>query len=220
MSNELRIIERNHQAVVGSRTIAEKFGKEHKKVMRAIDNLTGQNWRVKSMFSTSHYTLRGKTYPEYLMNRDGFSLLVMGFTGASALEWKLMYIDAFNKMERLLLEKQTADWQQTRLQSKQVRLQETDAIKALIGYAREQGSQNADKLYVVYSKLVKQLAGYSERDASDVDTLMEILTFERLLFGIITSEMLVNTHYKEIYQRAKAQLMDIRRLWAMPRLIA
>lgn len=40
----------------------------------------------------------GRPQRAYLMNRDGFSLLVMGFTGKSALEWKLKYIEAFNRM--------------------------------------------------------------------------------------------------------------------------
>jgi len=218
--NELMIIEHNKQAVVGSRVIAEKFDKAHKVVIRAVENLMAQNCAVKPMFVLHKYTVRGKKYPEYLMNRDGFSLLVMGFTGAEALSWKIKYIDAFNQMERFILQKQTADWQQTRLQAKEVRLQETDAIKTLVDYARAQGSQNADRLYMVYSKLVKQLAGHSDRDMADVDTLLEILALERLLSGIITSEMIAQTYYKEIYKKAKAQLMDIKRLWAMPRISA
>ena len=48
----------------------------------------------------------GQKYLQYLMNRDGFSLLVMGFTGKKALEWKLKYIEAFNTMEKLLKEQQ------------------------------------------------------------------------------------------------------------------
>lgn len=52
------------------------------------------------MFTESTYiSSRGRKEIEYLMNRDGFSLLVMGFTSSKALEWKLKYIDAFNKME-------------------------------------------------------------------------------------------------------------------------
>ena len=43
-----------------------------------------------------------KSYPEYLMNRDGFTLLAMGFTGKEALQWKLKYIAAFNEMEQAL----------------------------------------------------------------------------------------------------------------------
>lgn len=48
---------------------------------------------------TTYISTRGREENEYLMDRDGFSLLVMGFTGKKALEWKLKYIDAFNKME-------------------------------------------------------------------------------------------------------------------------
>lgn len=55
------------------------------------------------MFVESTYqNSRGKTYKCYLMNRDGFSLLAMGFTGKEALQWKLKYIEAFNKMEETL----------------------------------------------------------------------------------------------------------------------
>lgn len=67
------------------------------------------------MFQKSLYeNSRGKQYPMYLMNRDGFSLLVMGFTGKKALEWKLEYIKAFNKMESIIREKSTQTWEETR----------------------------------------------------------------------------------------------------------
>lgn len=45
----------------------------------------------------------------YLMTRDGFSLLVMGFTGQKALEWKLRYIEAFNEMENSLIKIKNMD---------------------------------------------------------------------------------------------------------------
>ena len=62
-----------------------------------------ENSTVKNMFiETTYVSSRGREENEYLMDRDGFSLLVMGFTGRKALEWKLKYIDAFNKMEERL----------------------------------------------------------------------------------------------------------------------
>lgn len=51
---------------------------------------------------------KGETRNEYLLTRDGFSLVVMGFTGTKALEWKLKYIDAFNKMESAIKEQNKA----------------------------------------------------------------------------------------------------------------
>ena len=96
----------NDQAVADSRSVAEHFGKRHDHVMRDIETIIGSvpNFGETPMFFKTTYVheQNGQTYPMYLMNRDGFSLLVMGFTGTKALEWKLKYIDAFNAMEEAL----------------------------------------------------------------------------------------------------------------------
>ena len=100
----------NHdQPVVSSLQVAKSFGKRHDHVLRDIQGLIGgvdgsQSPKLGSelFYLTEYTTDRGRTYPMYLMNRDGFSLLVMGFTGPEALEWKLKYIQAFNAMEQKL----------------------------------------------------------------------------------------------------------------------
>ena len=93
----------NGEPVASSRQIAESFGKEHKDTLECIRQiLAAENSATKSMFYETTFENRGKQYPMYLMNRDGFSLLVMGFTGKAALEWKLKYIQAFNEMEKKL----------------------------------------------------------------------------------------------------------------------
>ena len=91
----------NNQAVVSSRQVAESFGKMHKHVLDSIGEIIkAENSALTSMFFESSYKAgTGKSYPEYLMNRDGFTLLAMGFTGPKALQWKLKYIQAFNEME-------------------------------------------------------------------------------------------------------------------------
>lgn len=90
--------------IVNSREIASNFNKEHRNVLRDIDNLKSDSSKLSSDFFMEHeYTnKRGKTYKEYLLTRDGFSLLAMGFTGKEALEWKIKYIEAFNKMEKAI----------------------------------------------------------------------------------------------------------------------
>lgn len=96
----------NGEPVASSRQIAESFGKEHKHVLDAIKSIKAENSAVTSMFFESTYTAgTGKAYPMYLMNRDGFTLLAMGFTGKAALEWKLKYIAAFNAMEKQLAQR-------------------------------------------------------------------------------------------------------------------
>ena len=101
--SDITLFNQNGRILASSRDVAEKFGKAHKDVLDSIRNLTAENSAVKNMFVSSTYkNSRGRNYNEFLMDRDGFSLLVMGFTGKKALEWKLKYIDAFNKMEEIL----------------------------------------------------------------------------------------------------------------------
>ena len=93
----------NNQAVVSSRSIAEHFEKQHKHVLESIENIKAENSALTSMFyETTYKAGTGKRYKMYLMNRDGFTLLAMGFTGKKALDWKVKYIEAFNKMEKQL----------------------------------------------------------------------------------------------------------------------
>jgi len=90
-------------ATVSSRVIAEHFEKQHKHIIRDIDEIktSVQNWA--NLFTESTYPdSYGREQKEYLLTRDGFSLLAMGFTGKEALTWKLKFIEAFNKMEAAL----------------------------------------------------------------------------------------------------------------------
>lgn len=101
--NELVEI-RENQVVVTSRQVAERFGKNHRDVLESIASITKAENSALVFFHRSTYRVPGnfKKYPEYIMNKDGFSLLAMGFTGRKALQWKLKYIEAFNKMEEAL----------------------------------------------------------------------------------------------------------------------
>ena len=103
--SEIILKEENGQVLASSREVAEKFGKRHDSVLRDIDNLIKSDSTIlwSEMFKETTYTnSRGKDYRCFDMNRDGFSLLCMGFTGKEALEWKLKYINAFNQMEEKL----------------------------------------------------------------------------------------------------------------------
>lgn len=97
------VIVKNNQAVVSSRQVAEKFGKEHKHVLESIREIIKAEISALTFYQEATYKAgTGKSYPEYLMNRDGFTLLAMGFTGKDALQWKMKYIAAFNEMEAQL----------------------------------------------------------------------------------------------------------------------
>lgn len=97
------VIMKSQKALTTSLKVAEVFSKNHRDVMRSIKNLTAQNCAVGKMFVESTYVnQQGHEQPMYYMNRDGFTLLAMGFTGRDAMKFKLEYIEAFNRMDELI----------------------------------------------------------------------------------------------------------------------
>ena len=212
--NELVYL-KNEQALTDSLMVAEMFGKEHRNVIRAIETLLegiAKNEQTPPLFIKTWYKhpQNGERYPKYLMNRDGFSLLVMGFTGKKALEWKLKYITAFNQMEKILTEKQTNVWIETRQQGKLIRKGETDVIQKLVEYAREQGSGHADMLYMTYTKLANKMAGITTRDSATNSQLNELSTMERIIAKVVLEEMAKGIHYKQIYKDCKKRMETVK----------
>ena len=99
----------NDQVITTSLLVAETFEKEHRNVLKAIRKLmSATNVAVAQMFDeTTYVNEQGKEQPMFFMNRDGFTLLAMGFSGEKALKFKVDYINAFNKMEAELKSQQT-----------------------------------------------------------------------------------------------------------------
>ena len=103
-NNELVFKGENSQALTNSLLVAEKFGKTHDNVLKAIRNIIGgcviKNNETPMFVEATYFNQQNRQdYPMFVMNRDGFTLLAMGFTGKKALQFKLDYIAAFNAME-------------------------------------------------------------------------------------------------------------------------
>lgn len=101
--DELGVFADNHdKARVDSLFVAEFFEKEHKNVLRDIEKLIDPHSGLSSEFGQlnfepSYYrNMQNKKQPCYLMTRDGFTMLVMGYTGAKAMKFKELYIKRFN----------------------------------------------------------------------------------------------------------------------------
>lgn len=95
--------------------VAETFGKNHKDVLKAIDNLECSKEFHKRNFAPMVYTAEigsgaKREFPAYTLTRDGFSYLAMGFTGAKAAVWKEKFLEAFNAMEQELLNSRFAEY--------------------------------------------------------------------------------------------------------------
>lgn len=97
------VIIKDNKAVTDSLTVAEVFGKEHKRVLQDIRELgCSDNFRQHNFVPSTYVNSQNKTMPMNYMNRKGFTFLVMGYTGAKADEFKEAYIEQFEEMEEAL----------------------------------------------------------------------------------------------------------------------
>lgn len=142
------------EVLTSSRSVAERFNKRHGDVIRAIENYKNMSLadaklsRLNEMFIESTYIdAQGKPRPEYLMNRDGFSFLVMSFTGAEAMAWKLKYIEAFNKLEEGLIKER---YKTQYLSS----IKNVKEIVGILNRARKQGEKELEVTIKIFKDYI------------------------------------------------------------------
>lgn len=182
-----------------SRQVAEKFEKEHKNVVRDIEKLSreiGSNLSLSYFILSDYKDSMNRNQTEYLLTRDGFSLLAMGFTGEKVLKWKLEYIRAFNEMEAELkrLYNERKQWEIEREKGKLIRHVLTDTIKMKIT-----DSPHKRFMYPNYTKLIyKTLFGKPFKELQEEfgvkpkESLRDYLTAEQLK-DVENMEMLVSS---------------------------
>lgn len=89
----------NDEVFATSLQIAEVFEKNHPEILRLIRSLPVDDFMAQNFKESSYLNKQNRKQPCYNLTRDGFSLLVMGFTGEKAYKWKVEFIKAFNMME-------------------------------------------------------------------------------------------------------------------------
>ena len=223
--NELTI--KNIKETITSRELLELINKfrekegndtelSHNTLLRNIREEIGLKFIVQSSYINS----QNKKQPMYILDlKQALRILTKEsrFVRGKVFE----YIEKLEKqniqLKMMLLNRQNSEWLLTRQEGKLTRRRETDRIAELIPYAESQGSKNADKLYVVYSKLVNKLAGIKGgmRESVNVETLLHIKKLEDLFSEIIAERMKGKVFYKEIYSECKelgSQLMQFMKL--------
>ncbi len=197
----VEITQRNNEEVLtaSSRQVADKFEKEHRHVLESIDKMKEQlsTAEFSALFMEGKYVAsNGKKNKEYLMTRDGFSLLVMGFTGEKVLRWKLDYIKAFNEMEKELkrLYSERQKWEIERQKGILVRHILTDTIKMKVT-----DSPHKKFMYPNYTKLIyKTIFGKTMKELQEQygvkgkESIREYVTADELK-QIESMEMLVSS---------------------------
>lgn len=178
--NDIILSTQNGEPVASSRDVAKRFGKEHKHVLAAIRQLLVAENSATKFFHETAFEYRGQKFPEYLMNRDGFSLLAMGFTGKEAVQWKLKYIEAFNQMEQQLAaqHKEQRAVQDANIQNAIDQViaarKELDKQTAFLAECRK-GREDSKAQYMQVKALCGQVKAIHSKDCNTVRTMEEVV---------------------------------------------
>ena len=193
---------------------------EHKDLLKAIRNEFRKQIVEGKISPTSYKDNWNRNQPKFDLTLKQ-SLRLLTKESIEVREKVFDYIEKLEKQNQMLRQalwnRQNNEWLLTRKQGKITRRKETDAIAVLIPYAKSQGSNNADRLYIVYSRLVNRLAGVEDgtRETVDVETLLHIKKLEDLFSKVIFESMEKQLFYKDIYGKCKAlgyQLMQFMKL--------
>lgn len=207
--NELLVLQKRNKIVTTSRNISEIFNKNHKHVIEKIEKLDCSKKFWESNFRPSKYKdSRGKFQNEYIITKDGFSFLVMGFTGKKSADFKEAYIQKFNDMEEFIKHKQSEEYIEARKDSKLLQKSTMDVVKTFVDYAKASGSNNADKYYIIFNKLINNILGVGHSNLDNLDS-KQLLMRSKIL-DYIAKNLLTNIdnkeYYKNIYKSCKYKL--------------
>jgi Rha family phage regulatory protein len=214
--NELVIIQKQN-VVTDSLTVADKFGKRHDDVLKKIVNIIRDDEKGLLNFAESSYiNSQNKEQKKYIMDRKSFSVLCMSFTGKKALSWKIRFYDAFEAMEKALLQqvtqKNSVAWLAQRAAGKITRREETDTIKQFVDYATEQGSKSANRYYCNITKMQNKALFILEQKFPNLRTLLDlnqlatINVADSIVSKALAEGMTSNLNYKDIYKLAKKRV--------------
>lgn len=205
---------KNDDCFTDSKIIAEGTGNKHRSIQRLIETHKESLERfgkVRFEITPSGKTNQNKNV--YQLNEQQATFLITLLRNNDVvIEFKVRLVQEFFKMREFIRQRQTPEWLETRKQGKLTRKSETDTIKALVEYAKEQGSKNADLLYTVYTKLANKTAGIDGRDRANVMQLNNLNLIEHIILNVIKDGMAKDKHYKDIYQDSKLALQDFLRV--------
>lgn len=208
---DLPVFEYRGRPVADSRDVAAMIGRPHWQILRTIStfckHLNDNKIVVADYFSEHTYIdEKGESRPCYYLTEMGCDMVANKQTGEAGTIFTARYVKAFHQMRALLLERSSPIWQDTRSLGKEIRRIETDAIKEFVGYAKAQGSENAERYYTNLSRLADRTAGIEERDKAQVVQLTSLLLVEKVIAREIAQGIAAGTHYKALYRAIKDKL--------------
>lgn len=203
---------KGNEVFTNSKVIAEGTGNQHKNVREIIqkyEKVFEETPRLGKVTFKTETSKNGQKEKVYYLNEGQATFLMAllrndGVDGV-VVKFKALLASEFIGMRDFIRERQTKYWNDTRIDNKENRLKETDVIKLLVEYAKEQGSTHSDKLYMTYTRLAKTFVG-GKRDNISISDLNNLTLIESIILQTIRKDMSMGMHYKDIYKDCKERI--------------
>jgi phage regulator Rha-like protein len=198
---------KGNDVFTNSKVIADGTNNQHESVVAIIRKYEKDILDFGNIdFSDLKSGKRGQPERVYYLNEEQATFVITLLRNSKiVVKFKKELVRQFYAMRRFILEKQSKLWGETRIANKENRLKETDVIKLLVDYAKEQGSTHSDKLYVTYTKLAKSVIG-GNRENITVSDLNNLTLVESIILQTIRIDMSMGMHYKDIYRDCKNRI--------------
>lgn len=198
---------KGNDVFTNSKVIADGTNNQHESVVAIIRKYEKDILDFGNIdFSDLKSGKRGQPERVYYLNEEQATFVITLLRNSKiVVKFKKELVRQFYAMRRFILEKQSKLWGETRIANKENRLKETDVIKLLVDYAKEQESTHSDKLYVTYTKLAKSVIG-GNRDNITVSDLNNLTLVESIILQTIRIDMSMGMHYKDIYRDCKNRI--------------
>jgi phage regulator Rha-like protein len=218
ITNSLIIHGGNNQICVDSRDIAKEFGRQHKNVLQTLDDLLAEGIISRLESKPCFYVKLGRKHRCFELNKAGFLKAMPFIGGRKSKEGQRLFVDEFLRIETALerqsKERETLAYQVARLSGKDSRGILTDAIQAFVAYAKELGSQNAERYFSNITTAVYKSMLVIEPQATEIRELLTAIqlstlgTFELIAAQVLTVGMEKQQPYKDIFLSVKNTLAD------------
>ncbi len=188
--------------------------RRHEKSIKKFGVIMFETWKPKKG------SQGGRPETFYFLNEEQFTFFIMLMANnEKVVEFKCEINIQFHQMRKWILDqktqKQNQEYIETRGKSKLGRRQETDIIKIFIEYAKNQGSQSADKYYMIFSKMenaaffILQEKYKNVREILNINQLSKIIIADMIVKQAIIEGMDKGMLYKDIFQLAKQRVVDL-----------
>lgn len=214
MENELvKII--GEDVFTDSLVIAEGTGIAHRKIKDAIRKYYTKIEYFGLLVLYQAESTGGRPEEYFQLNEQQATFLITLLKNIDVVvNFKVELVRQFYAMRQYILEHNSSHWQQTRLESKKTRKLETAEIKELVKYAKDQGSENAEKYYMALSKLANKAVGISgaEREKASIHQLNTLILVENIINHMIQEGIQQQKPYKKIYQACRKRLEEFQEI--------